>query len=380
LPTGKSLGASTRLGLSVGGGDGGVFPDNGSPYIQQWNLNLQRELPGNVVFEAAYIGSKGTRLLAGESGLNYNQLQPSFLSLGSQLTQQVDNPFFGIFTNPTSNLRFAKVSRNQLLRPFPQYTDVNAFRVPFGFSIYHGGTLKADKRFSKGVSFLVAYTWSKLIDDVSTTVGFLGQASARQNVYDRAAERAIGSQDIAHRFVTSFVYDLPFGKGKKFGNDWRSAASCLAGGWQFNGIVTFQSGLPILITQGANNVGLFNPSQRPTWNGTDPNREGGKSDKLAQWFDKSAFTITPAFTFGNTPRVMPDLRQDGEKNFDLSLFKNNYFSEGKRNLQFRVEFFNAFNRVRFAGPNGQFDNSAFGTVSGQGNGPRQIQFALKLMM
>jgi hypothetical protein len=383
LPTGKSQGASTRLGLSVGGGDGGVFPDNGSPYIQQWNLNVQRELPANIVFEAAYIGSKGTRLLAGESGLNLNQLQPSFLSLGSQLTQPVANPFFGIFTNPTSNLRFATVSRNQLLRPFPQYADVNAFRVPFGFSIYHGGTLKADKRFSNGASLLVAYTWSKLIDDVSTTVGFLGQASARQNVFDRAAERAIGSQDISHRFVTSFVYDLPFGKGKRFGNNWHSTANRVIGGWQFNGVATFQSGLPILITQGANNVGLFNPTQRPTWNGNDPNREGSKGEKLAQWFDRSAFSITPAFTFGNTPRVMPNLRADGVKNFDLSLFKNNYFKEGKWNAQFRVEFFNAFNRTQFAPPGGQVDNlGSFGIVSSiaQGTSPRQIQLAIKLIM
>jgi hypothetical protein len=295
----------------------------------------------------------------------------------------VANPFFGIFTNPTSNLRFATVSRNQLLRPFPQYTDVNAFRIPFGFSIYHGGTLKADKRFSKGASFLVAYTWSKLIDDVSTTVGFLGQASARQNVYDRAAERAIGSQDISHRFVTNFVYDLPFGKGMRFGANWNRAANWLVGGWQFNGIATFQSGLPILITQGANNVGLFNPSQRPTWNGTDPNLEGSKTDKLAKWFNTAAFSLTPAFTFGNTPRVMPNLRSDGVKNFDLSLFKNNYFKEGKWNAQFRVEFFNAFNRTQFAPPGTQVDNlGSFGVVSGiaQGTAPRQIQLALKLIM
>jgi hypothetical protein len=382
LPTGTSLGASTRLGLGVGGGDGGVFPDTRSPYIQQWNLNIQRELPGNIVFEAAYIGSKGTRLLAGESGLNYNQLPASFLSLGSQLTEQVPNPFFGIFTNPTSNLRFPTVSRNQLLRPYPQYGDINAFRVPFGFSIYHGGTLKADKRFSNGTSFLVAYTWSKLIDDVSTTVGFLGQASARQDVYNRAAERAIGSQDIAHRFVTGFVYDLPFGKGKRFGNNLRPAANWALGGWQFNGIVAFQSGIPIIITQQANNVQLFNPSQRPTWNGNDPNIDGASKDaKIAKWFDTSAFSITPTRTFGNTPRVMPNLRADGEKNFDLSLFKNNYLRDGKWNVQFRAEFFNAFNRVRFNQPNtlGQVDNNGFGVVTGQGNSPRQIQLALKLI-
>ncbi len=386
LPTGSTLGASTRLGLDVGGGDGSVFPDTHSPYIQQWNFNVQRELPGNILFEAAYLGSKGTRLLAGESGLNYNQLpvsvltlQPGFANLDAQLNAQVPNPFFGIFTNPTSNLRFATVQRKQLLRPFPQYGNVNAFRVPFGFSIYHGGTLKADKRFSNGMSFLFAYTWSKLIDDVSTTVGFLGQSSSRQNVYDRAAERSISTQDIAHRFVNSFVYDLPVGKNKRFGNSWHPAVNAITGGWQFNGIVTFASGTPILITQGANNVGIFNPSQRPMWNGSDVNREGTKDEKLAQWFTRAAFSVSPAFTFGNAPRVMPDLRQDGEKNFDLSLFKNNYFNEGKWNVQIRAEMFNAFNRVRFSGPNGSVDNSAFGTVGGQGNGPRQIQLALKLV-
>jgi hypothetical protein len=376
LPTGNTLGASTNLGLGIGEG---VIPDDGTPYVQQWNLNVQRELPGKILFEAAYIGSKGTRLLNGESGLTQSQLPVSFLSLGTKLQDQVSNPFFGIITNPSSSLRNSNVARGQLLRPYPQYTGINAFRVPYGFSIYHGGTLKADKRFSNGMSFLAAYTWSKLIDDVSTTVGFLGQASARQNAYDRQAERAIGAQDIAHRFVTSFVYDLPFGHGKRFGKDWHPAANWVVGGWQFNGIAVFQSGTPILINQGANNVGLFNPSQRPTWNGSNANLEGSKTEKLAQWFNRSAFSITPAFTFGNAPRVMPNLRQDGVKNFDLSLFKNNYFNEGKWNVQFRAEFFNAFNRVQFSGPNGTVDNSAFGTVSGQANGPRQIQLALKLI-
>jgi len=376
LPTGKALGSATNIGLGIGEG---VIPDPGTPYIQQWNLNVQRELPGKILFEVAYIGSKGTRLLNGESGLTQSQLPASFLSLGTKLQDQVPNPFFGIITNPSSSLRFATVSRGQLLRPYPQYTGINAFRVPYGFSIYHGGTLKADKRFSNGLSFLAAYTWSKLIDDVSTTVNFLGQAGARQDAYNRAAERSIGTQDIAHRFVSSFVYDLPFGHGKRFGKDWHPVINWVVGGWQFNGIATFQSGVPIIINQGANTVGLFNPSQRPTWNGSDANLSGSKDDKLKQWFNRSAFSLTPAFTFGNAPRVMPNLRMDGDKNFDLSLFKNHYFNEGKWNVQFRAEFFNAFNRVRFAGPNGTVDNAAFGTVSGQGNGPRQIQFALKLI-
>ena len=375
LPTGNSLGSSTSLGLGIGEG---VFIDYRSPYMQQWNLNVQRELPGKIVFEAAYLGSKGTRLLAGESGITQSQLPESFLSLGTHLQDQVQNPFFGIIANPSSPLRFQTVALRQLLRPYPQYNGVNAFRVPYGSSIYHGGTLKADKRFSNGVSFLVAYTWNKLIDDVSTTVGFLGQASARQNAYDRKAERAIGSQDIAHRFVTSFVYDLPFGRGRQFGQHWNPVANWLFGGWQFNGIMTFQSGLPLIITQNQNNVGLFNPTQRPTWNGKDANLSGSTDDKVKKWFDTSAFSITPAFTFGNTPRVMPNLRADGMKNFDLSLFKNSSFNEGKLHVQFRAEFFNAFNRVQFNPPGNQVDSGNFGVVGGQVNSPRQIQLALKL--
>ena len=349
LPTGNALGADTFLGLGVGEG---VFIDYRSPYMQQWNANVQRELPGRILFEAAYIGSKGTRLLAGESGITLSQLPESFLSLGTQLQDQVPNPFFGIITNPSSPLRFQTVARGRLLRPYPQYNGVNAFRIPFGRSTYHGVTFKADKRYSNGLSFLTAYTWNKLMDDVSTTVGFLGQASSRQNAYDRAAEWAIGSQDIRHRLVTSFVYELPFGRAKRFGSNANAAVNRLIGGWQFNGIVEFQSGLPLIITQGANNVGLFNPTQRPT---------------------------TPAFTWGNTPRVMPNLRADGVKNFNLSFFKNNSFNGDRFNAQFRAEFFNTFNRVQFDPPATRVDQSNFGVVSRQANSPRQVQLSVKLM-
>jgi hypothetical protein len=159
-----------------------------------------------------------------------SQLPESFLSLGTQLQDQVPNPFFGIITNPSSPLRFETAARGRLLRPYAQYNGVNAFRIPYGRSTYHGVTFKADKRYSNGLSFLTAYTWNKLMDDVSTTVGFLGQASSRQNAYDRAAEWAIGSQDIRHRLVTSFVYELPFGRGQKFGSNAHAAVNRLIGG------------------------------------------------------------------------------------------------------------------------------------------------------
>lgn len=165
----------------------------------------------------------------------------------------------------------------------------------------------------------------------------------------------------------------------KFGNDWTGPLNWILAGWQVNGIATFQRGYPLLITQGVNNTNLFSPSQRPTWNGEDATiSNGSTTEKLQRWFDTSDYSVTPAFRFGNTPRVT-SLRGDGMKNVDLSLFKNNYFNGGKWNAQVRIEMFNAFNRVQFSQPNQQAGNANFGVVSGQANSPRQIQVATKLI-
>jgi hypothetical protein len=379
LPPGNTLGASTNLGLGMGGGTGGVFTTNQVPHMQQWNFNVQRELPGNIITELAYIGSRGTDLLIGESGLQFGQVDPSYLSLGTGLQDQVANPFFGIITNPSSPLRFPTVSRNRLLRPYPQYDGVSAFRVPGAKSIYHGFTARADKRFAHGLSLLASYTLGELKDDASTTVGFLGQAGTQQNAYDRAGDYSISSNDVKYRFVSAFVYDLPFGKDQHFGGNAGGPLGALISGWQINGIVTFQSGYPLIITQGSNNVNLFNPTQRPTWTGNDGTlNDQSRADSILQWFDKTQFTSTPAFKFGNTPRVQPDLRSDGVKNLDFSLFKNNRFKGGKWNAQIRLEAFNVLNRPQFNFPNTQVDSSAFGTITGASGG-RQVQIGLKMI-
>ena len=379
LPPGTSLGASTNLGLGIGGGTGGYFTTNQVPHMQQWNLNLQRELPGNIITEVAYIGSRGTDLLIGESGLAFGQVDPSFLSQGTALQDQVANPFFGIITNPSSPLRFATVSRNRLERPYPQYDGVSAFRVPGAKSLYHGLTLRADKRFAKGLSLLASYTLGELKDDASTTVGFLGQAGTQQNAYDRAGDYSISSNDVKYRFVSAFVYDLPFGKDQRFGGNMGGVLGSIVSGWQINGIVTFQSGYPLIITQSANNVNLFNPSQRPTWTGNDATLSGQeRGDAILKWFDTTQYSVTPAFTFGNTPRIT-ELRSDGIKNLDFSLFKNNRFNDGKWNAQIRLEAFNLLNRTRFNAPNTSADSSAFGTISGASGG-RVLQIGLKLLL
>ena len=121
-----------------------------------------------------------------------------------------------------------------------------------------------------------------------------------------------------------------------------------------------------------NDTNLFSPSQRPTWNGEDATiSDGSTAERLQRWFDTNDYSVTPAFRFGNTPRVTT-LRGDGMKNLDFSLFKNNIFNGGKLNAQLRIEMFNAFNRVQFRFPNTQAGNANFGVVSGQANGPRGI--------
>ena len=241
LPPGNALGAATFMGLNIGGGNGGVFTSNETPRMQQWNVNVQRELPGNFIAEVAYLGSKGTNLLIGESGLAFAQVDPSFLALGTALQDQVPNPFFGIITNPSSPLRFETVSRNGCCGRF-RSTTRQRVPVPGAKSIYHAFTGRIDKRFSGGLSVLTSYTFGQLRDDASTTVGFLGQAGTQQNAYDRASDWSIGSQDI--RTASSPASSTTCRLAPAVGwSRLERAVNMVLGGWQVNGILTFQSGV-----------------------------------------------------------------------------------------------------------------------------------------
>lgn len=374
-PDGPNSGASTNIGLGVGES---FFNDSRNPVIQQWNFNVQRELPGNMVVEAGYLASKGNHLVDGEGSMTYNQLPASFGDLGNALNDQVPNPFFGIITNPTSALSQPNVSRSQLLRPYPQYTGISAFRKPQANSIYHAFTLRVEKRFSNGLGFLGSFTGGKLIDDASQTVTFLGQAGNKQDFYNRRAERSISTQDIARRLVVSGNYDLPFGKGRKMLSSMNPVAEILIGGWQVNGILTLSGGTPVLITQNVNNTGLGSSGQRPNNNGTSGKLEGLTTDqKIAQYFNTSVFSFAQAFRFGNVSRTSPDIRNPGLRTLDFSLFKN-YRIREKATLQFRAEAFNLTNTLQLGAPNAQLGSGSTGVISGTAVGPRQVQLALRL--
>jgi hypothetical protein len=374
---GPTSGALTNIGAGIGES---FFNDWVTPMGQQWNGTLQRELPGRWLVEAGYLGSKWQHLNDGESSMAYNQLPPSYLALGNQLlsTNRVPNPFYNVLPNhPQPLFNQPLVVYSQLLRPFPQYTSVSAFRKPQGNSLYHSFTLGATKRFSKGLSAQISLTAGKLIDDVSQTVTFLGQAGTKQDFYNRHAERSISSQDISKRLVVSADYELPIGRNRQFLGGIPRYADFVVGGWQVNGIAVFQTGLPLAINNGQNLVGLGNPGQRPNTNGKNPQLDGPISQRLDRYFDTSVFSQTGNFQFGNVSRFVGNLRAPGLVNIDFSLFKSFRPVERVR-IEFRAEAYNLANHPTWAAPGTTINDPAnFGKIT-SASGNRTVQLALKL--
>lgn len=368
----------TNIGSDGSGGRDGAFDRQSvAGYIQQWNLTIQKGLPGNMSVEIGYTGNKGTNLADG-GGFQLNQLHPDHLALGNQLLQSVPNPFFGIIQDGA--LAEPTTTRGQLLREYAQFTNVLNFRPSAASSIYHALQLQLTKRFESGLQFGAAYTKGKAIDDSSNSVDFgsLGRSGRHQNVFDRRADRALSINDVAQRLAVNFVWDLPFGQGRQFGAGWGGVTNALLGGWQVNGILQFQSGIPLVIENGTNNSGAYSDRQRPNISG-DPSLPADRptDEKLGEWFDTSVFSQPAAFTFGNAARVL-STRSDGITQADISLFKNFTLWEGVQ-LQFRAESFNITNTPRFSTPGQTFGTANFGRVTSQLNDPRQTQFGLKLI-
>lgn len=380
LPTGRALGASTNLGLGIGDS---YFDAYRNPYVQQWNLSLQRVFRGDLVVEAGYIGNHTIGLVDGEAGRQFNQLPASFLSLGVSLQDQLDNPFYGKIPYTTGALAQPKVSRAQLLRPFPQYTSLQSFRKPNAYSIYHGMTIRVDKRFSNGLTLLFAYTNSKMIDDASSAVNFLGPvAGTHVDIYNWRNERSLSSFDISQRAVISYIYELPFGRNRALLNKLPGWLDLAVKGWQVSGISTFQRGLPLIVGGVNNNTNLFTSSQRANNNGQSAFIDhGGKTrdERMARWFDFTVFSQPAAFTIGNLGRTLPDVRAPGTNITDLALMKNTYFgADHKYNFQLRAEAFSAFNHFNLGSPDTNLTSGNVGRIT-SGSGTRNIQIGAKII-
>jgi hypothetical protein len=363
LPSpGSSQGLLTQAGANLQA----PLRDTPSPWTIQYNVNVQRELPWAMFVEIAYVGTRGYDLSrSAEGGLSLNQLDPQYMSLGTALNQQVSNPFFGIVNNGV--LTQPTVSRGQLLRPYPQFTDVIPLYSSGAKSQYNALQITGRKRISHGLMFEGSYTFAK-----AREIGM-----NHQNSYDIEASWALASYDINHRFVISYLYELPFGRNRRLASGAPTLVNAIIGGWQFNGITTLQAGTPLSITAN-NTAGIFGARTQPNNNGNDPRLDGPVSERLNRYFDTSVYSQPVNFTFGNEPIFSPILRAHSVRNFDLSLFKN---FELRRTvmLQFRVEALNAFNRVQFSAPNTSVTSSSFGVITGQANAPRQLQFGLKLL-
>jgi len=265
-----------------------------------------------------------------------------------------------VLTQPT-------VSRAQLLRPYPQFTDIIPLYAAGAKSRYNALQITGRKRMSKGLMFEGSYTFAK-----AEEIGM-----SHQDSYDLEASWALASYDLNHRFVMSYLYELPIGRDRQFFSDASPFINAIIGGWQFNGITTLQAGTPLSITAN-NTAGIFGARTQPNNNGNDPRLSAPIEERLGKAFDTSVYSQPAAFTFGNESIFSPLLRAHGVRNFDLSFFKNFELRPGMK-AQFRVEALNAFNRVQFSAPNTSVTSSSFGVITGQANSPRQLQFGLKLL-
>ncbi len=359
-PTGSSLGLATLLGQSI------QFYDRGNitPYSGQWNFNIQREVPGNVLFEIGYAGSRG---LFFTEGRQWNQLAPGFLPLGDALRAQVANPFVGQIA--VGALSRPTVARAQLLRPYPHFEGVASQNASWASSSYHALEIKAERRYASGLSIMVAYTWSKLLDYGSGP--FAGEAlgaSTFQNHYNLSSEWSPSILDQTQRFIMNAVYELPFFRQS------RGPLAKLLGGWQAGGIWSSFSGGPLGVTSAVNNTFSQGGGQRPNWNGNTPCVANPTPER---WLDAGVFSVAAPYAFGTAPRTFNGCRSDVTAQVDITFTKNTRFYE-RWNLQFRAEVFNISNKARFAPPNQNFGNPQYGVVNAQGNLPRIVQFGLKL--
>jgi hypothetical protein len=311
-------------------------------YMQHWSLGVQRELGGSRVLDVAYVGSKGTKLLAARD-LNQGQL---------------------------TTLPF-------VIRPVPQFDDINILESRSN-SNYHSLQVRFQQRMDFGLSLLSSYTWSKSIDDASSFFTSAGDPNFPQNSYDLRLERALSNFDVRHRLSVSYSYDLPFGKGRALFSD-AGVLSAFLTGWQTNGILTFHTGRPFTVAllpeidnsgTGRSTLGFLG-NDRPNVAGNAA--LNGRTPE--QWFNTTAFVFPPRGTFGNAGRNI--LEGPGYHNVNASLVKNTSLSE-RVNLQLRAEFFNLFNHPNFNLPDNFLGSPTFGRIL-SAQSPRHVQFGVKLL-
>jgi hypothetical protein len=354
---GPAGGLSTNVGQSVS-----FFPERiVNNYAQRWSFGIQQQLWNEYVVDVTYVGNRGTNLPIERQ---YNAVPAEYLStlpyrdqpVIDLLTAQVRNPFAGLL--PGTGLNSANVARSQLLRPFPQFTGITGVE-PGGYSWYHSLQVRGEKRFSRGFTLNLAYTWSKAME----ATDFLNDTDLRP-------EEVISTNDRTHRLVISGIMELPFGRGRRFAATANRFVDALIGGWQVNAVMTRQSGQPLDF----GNV-IFNGDLKDI-----PLSSSERT--VDRWFNVDAgFERNSQRQLSNNLRRLSTrfsgIRGDGQYLWDMSALKNFALAEQVK-LQFRAEAYNALNHANFNNPNMSPTNTAFGRVTTQNGNPRWWQLALRL--
>jgi hypothetical protein len=384
LPLGAAGGQNAFLGQT----GYYILPSAKDPQSQQYTLTLSRELPFKTVLDVSYLGNKGDHFNLG--GLNLDTLDPQYFSLGTaSLNASVPNPYAG---KVPGSLGAATITRANLLKPYPYMQAVNLSNPRIAHFDGNYLYVSAQRRAAQGLQVLGAYTYGKLMSlpiytDIATTTGITQTGGSIQNARNLDGDYSVDAIDVTHRGVVSVLYDLPFGHGQRFLAN-SPILDRLFGGFQFNTIMTAESGRPLGFS-GASNQGIA----------IRPNLVPGVSVKVAnpnrnQWFNPAAFVDPPDYTYGNAPRYYSKVRGPGDLNFDASIFKTTHLTE-RCALELRLESFNVFNKTNLGMPNTSFTagapanaanptaeggantNSNFGKILSSQNA-RQVQLAAKL--
>ncbi len=319
--------------------------DNPTGYVQSWHFTVQRELIKDWVLDLGYVGTRGVNLLIlGD----FNQARPNGPAENASLQSR----------RPISNFGFIQV----------------AFGA--GFLNYHAFQAKIERRFSRGLYFLNSFTWSKAIDNASGHLEAQNGDNSRVNIRDLRNERGLSGYDQPFNNTTTLLYDLPFGRGRKFGAGWNRAADFAFGGWRFTAINFATSGTTVNLSYSPASQFQVSgaPTYRPNVSGDPVVPEGQRS--VQRWLNPAAVSIPtdPSRPFGNAGRNT--VRGPALHQLNLGLHKD--FSVTERfQLEFRTEWFNALNKTNLTNPNGNRSSGAFGTITAT-NPAREIQFALRL--
>ena len=381
FPAGITQPQGNSLGLATGAGSVIDFVDQDSRpgYVQQYSFDFQRELPGQMAIAFGYMGSRSERLTLGgtvDATVNINQLDPQYQALGTALQQTVPNPFFGVaaFGNLS---RSPTIARGQLLRPYPQFDNVLMHRVNQGRARYNALVTRWTKRMSNGYALDINHTFSRLNDNqFGESNTFSNRQGNALDNYDLDAEFGVSLLDVAHRLNVNATFELPFGDGRRWLQD--GVGNLLAGGWTVTVAGRYQTGFPLNISQSSNNSNLLGSNQRPNVvEGVEAMTTGSQEERAVNgWINPAAFSVAPAFTFGNSPRTNPDWRGPGQRTTDLAISKTQRV--GDKSVAFRVDVLNLFDDPLFVGPVSTFGTSNFGQITQVGGFARSLQFQVRV--